>query len=312
MQVLMLIPLGCHMWNVKENRKHLVMHGAVALFAFLIAFFMKNMTVNALILFLCMILDMKSQLLLLGLALLIYIYTIDQKYALVVWVIIELIFVLHENYMIHSYEQQMQEYQNKVFDRQVKEVENMFMTMRGWRHDFHHHLQSLKVKLNRCEIEESLHYLDELEQELRDIRQLVESGNTNMDAILNSKLSLAVHHDIQINVKAKVPERIPISDTDVCALLGNLVDNAVEACEKVKEDKFIRMYIGKYKGQLYISCTNSTAETVRKLDEEYITNKRGNHGHGLKRMYLIVDKYDGMISRKNEPGVFTTEILLPM
>ena len=63
---------------------------------------------------------------------------------------------------------------------------------------------------------------------------------------------------------------------------------------------------------LYISVSNATNETVRKLDEEYITHKRGNHGHGLKRINLIVEKYDGFINRKNEAGVFVTEIMLPL
>ena len=96
-------------------------------------------------------------------------------------------------------------------------------------------------------------------------------------------------------------------------VIGNLIDNAVESCEKVpKEQQFIRLYIGQFKEQLYISVSNATNETVRKLDEEYITHKRGNHGHGLKRINLIVEKYDGFINRKNEAGVFVTEIMLPL
>lgn len=59
----------------------------------------------------------------------------------------------------------------------------------------------------------------------------------------------------------------------MCALLGNLADNAVEACAKVKEQPFLRLYIGLYKGQLYISCTNATSEAVRKLDADYVTKK---------------------------------------
>ncbi len=76
--------------------------------------------------------------------------------------------------------------------------------------------------------------------------------------------------------------------------------------------KFIRLYIGVLKKQLYISVTNATSEVVRKLDEEYITTKRGNHGHGLKRINGIVEKYNGYINRNNEPGVFVTEIMLPL
>lgn len=66
------------------------------------------------------------------------------------------------------------------------------------------------------------------------------------------------------------------------------------------------------KQQLYISVSNATNEVIRKLDREYITNKRGNHGHGLRRINLIVEKHQGYISRQNEPGVFATEIMLPM
>ena len=105
-----------------------------------------------------------------------------------------------------------------------------------------------------------------------------------------------------------------MSDIDLCVLIGNLVDNAVEACVKItdKNQKFIRIYIGIFKQQLYISVSNSTNEIMRKIDEEYITTKRGNHGHGLKRINNIVNKYDGFINRQNEPGVFVTEVLVPL
>lgn len=59
-------------------------------------------------------------------------------------------------------------------------------------------------------------------------------------------------------------------------------------------------------------CCFTREISMRMLDEEYITTKRGNHGHGLKRINNIVDKYDGYINRKNEPGVFVTEIMLPI
>ena len=92
-----------------------------------------------------------------------------------------------------------------------------------------------------------------------------------------------------------------------------LSDNAVESCEKLTTEKpFIRLYIGALKKQLYISVSNATNETVRKMDSEYISKKRGNHGHGLKRINLVVEKYGGYINRQNEPGVFVTEVMLPL
>ena len=74
----------------------------------------------------------------------------------------------------------------------------------------------------------------------------------------------------------------------------------------------MRIYIGIFKEQLYLSVTNATNEVIRKLDKDFISNKRGNHGHGLKRIDRIVEKYDGFINRKNEPGAFATEIMLPL
>ena len=209
------------------------------------------------------------------------------------------------------YEEYSMNYQNKLLKNQVEEVQHIYMTMRGWRHDYHSHLQSLKVKLNQGQIEEAAKYLNELEEDLDDIHQLVESGNVNVDAILNSKLSLAIEQEIDVNVKVAIPDKLPLSDIDCCVLLGNLIDNAIEACEKVEENKFIRLYIGIYKKQLYMSITNATNEVVRKYDEEYISKKRGNHGHGLKRINKVVEKYNGYINRKNEPGVFVCEIMLP-
>ena len=219
---------------------------------------------------------------------------------------------VHDDTLLNTYETSSTSYQNKLLKNQVEEVQNIYMTMRGWRHDYHNHLQSLKAKLKQNQTEEALEYLNELETDLHDIHQIVETGNINVDAILNSKLSLAITQDIDVNVKVSIPSILPISDIDCCVLLGNLVDNAIESCQKVEGNKYIRLYIGLYKKQLYISITNATNEVVRKFDEEYITTKRGNHGHGLKRINKVVEKYQGYINRKNEPGVFVTEIMLPM
>ncbi len=211
------------------------------------------------------------------------------------------------------YARQIAAYQNKLMKNEVDEVHNIYLTMRGWRHDYHNHMQSIKAYLAMDNLEEARAYLDRLEQDLDDINLLFNTGNINADAILNSKISLAIKKGIQVDYKATVPKELAVSDIDLCVVIGNLIDNAVESCEKVEpENQFIRLYIGILRKQLYLSVSNATNEVVRKFDEEYITTKRGNHGHGLKRINNIVDKYDGYINRKNEPGVFVTEIMLPL
>lgn len=219
----------------------------------------------------------------------------------------------NQNLMRKTYEESVNEYQNKIMKRQVDEVQNIYMTMRGWRHDFHNHIQTVKAHLTLGQTETAVDYLGRLDTDLDKVNQLADSGNVNLDAILNSKLSLALNNEILVDYKAKVPASLAVSDIDLCVLIGNLIDNAVEACEKLEPGKrFMRLYIGVFKQQLYISVTNATGETVRKMDEEYITAKRGNHGHGLKRINNIVEKYQGYIKRENEPGVFATEIMLPL
>lgn len=211
------------------------------------------------------------------------------------------------------YERRISAYQNKLLKNEIEEVHNIYLTMRGWRHDYHNHMQSLKAYLAMDRLEEAAEYLDELERDLDDIDLLFHTGNINADAILNSKISLAIKKGIRVDYKATVPETLAVSDIDLCAVIGNLIDNAVEACEKTEpNEQFIRLYIGVLRQQLYLSVSNATNELVRKFDEEYISTKRGNHGHGLKRINHIVEKYGGYINRKNEPGVFVTEIMLPL
>ena len=204
-------------------------------------------------------------------------------------------------------------YQNKLLARQIAEVENLYVTMRGWRHDYHNHLQTLKAKMDMGRAAEARTYLDSLENDLDDIRALAETGNVSVDAILNAKLSLVLKQGISLNFKATVPKSLTVSDIDLCVILGNLIDNAMESCEKVEEERrFLRLYIGVLRQQLYLSISNATAETIRKIDSAYISTKRGSHGHGLKRIDRVVEKYGGYVNRQNEPGVFATEILLPL
>ena len=205
-------------------------------------------------------------------------------------------------------------YQNKLMKQQMDEIENIYMTMRGWRHDYHNHLQSLKGYLSLNKVDQMKNYLNELETDLDSIDTLYHSGNLQLDSILNAKLAIAEKGHIRIHCDASIPPQLHVSDLDLCVILGNLLDNAIESCRKIKnpDERFIRVYIGILKKQLYISITNATSETVKQRTDHYFTTKRGDHGHGLKRVDQVVKKYDGYLNRQNEPGVFATEIVLPL
>ena len=221
----------------------------------------------------------------------------------------------------HKYDKRLSDFQDSVLKKQRDEVQNIYQTMRAWRHDYHNHMQAIKALLEMKKMEELSDYLDNLEKDLDSIDIAIRTGNVGLDAILSSKVSIARKNDIEVNCTAKVPEDLKISDVHLCAIVGNLMDNAIEACEKMKSvpqsegpaaPRFIRVYIGLFKSQLYISVTNSTCEKYRKKLSELVTSKLGEHGFGLRRIDKIAEKYDGFVNRKNEPGVFATEVMLPL
>lgn len=239
--------------------------------------------------------------------------------AIVYWgigiVVLEAAVIAVTAWIVHRREEQrFGEYQDKILRTQREEVQSIYQTMRGWRHDYHNHMQKLKAHLALGQVEEAREYLDCLEQDLDSIDIAIRTGNVSVDAIISSKISVAEKKDIRVNLKAVVPEELTVTDVDLCAIIGNLIDNAVDACVKVKEKerRFLRVYIGVYKKQLYLSVTNATAEKKRRWNGLFPSDKRGNHGHGLRRIDFLVGRYDGYVNRKNEPGVFATEILLPL
>lgn len=227
---------------------------------------------------------------------------------------ITLIFLAFFFYEYKKRERRFFEYQDKMMSSQLEEINQIYMTMRGWRHDYHNHMQKIRAHLALKEYAEVDEYIDQMEQELKKIDLKYKSGHTGVDAILNSKLSLAENQGLKVKCDAMLPSDLSFPPVDLCVLLGNLIDNAIEACEKMDSsgNRFIRVYLCVRKKQLYISVCNATNEVVRKLDKEYISTKRGNHGHGLLRINQIVEKHQGYINRQNEPGAFVTEVMLPL
>ena len=217
----------------------------------------------------------------------------------------------------NKYDKRLSDFQDSVLKKQRDEVQNIYQTMRAWRHDYHNHMQAIKALLSMGKKEELSEYLDNLEKDLDGIDIAIRTGNVGLDAILSSKVSIARKNNIEVNCTAKVPQDLTVSDVHLCAIVGNLMDNAIEACEKMKKDtpdaeRFIRVYIGLFKSQLYISVINSTKERKRRRVSELVTSKLGEHGFGLRRIDKITEKYDGYVNRKNEPGVFATEVMLPL
>ena len=204
-------------------------------------------------------------------------------------------------------------YQRELIETHYQEVENMYRQIRGWRHDYRNHIQTMKVLAASGDMEGIKAYLDELDTDLNTVDTVVKTGNPMADAILNSKISLARSKCITVRCDAHIPVKLKMSELDLCCIIGNLFDNAIEASLSLPEaERLIRVYMDMKGTQLYISFTNFTsAKKLTKVGKRFQTSKGEGHGFGLVRIDNIIERLDGYLSRNSEDGAFTTEILIP-
>ena len=204
-------------------------------------------------------------------------------------------------------------YQQEPIETHYREVDNMYRQIRGWRHDYRNHIQTMKAYAAAEDWDAIKRYLDLLDDDLTTVDTVIKTGNPMTDAILNSKISLAKSKNIQVIADADIPLTLKSSEIDLCCIIGNLFDNAIEASLKLPEDRrMIRVYMDMRNTQLYISFTNLTAgKKLKKEGKLFRSTKGKGHGFGLIRIDAIVERLDGYISCNSEDGAFTTEILLP-
>ena len=204
-------------------------------------------------------------------------------------------------------------YQRELIETHYQEVETMYKQIRGWRHDYRNHIQLMKVLAANGDMDAIKDYLDKLDTDLSTVDTVVKTGNAMADAILNSKISLAKSKGIAVKVDAHIPVKLKMSELDLCVIIGNLFDNAIDASMALPEEqRLIRVYMDMKNTQLYISFTNFTAtKKLAKVGNRFRTTKGDGHGFGLLRIDNIIERLDGYLSRNSEDGAFTTEILIP-
>ena len=200
-------------------------------------------------------------------------------------------------------------FENEIMQKYYAEVESMYTKMRGWRHDYRHHIQTMKVHAANGEYDEIGQYLDMLDEDLTRVETMIRTGNKMADAILNSKLTLATEKQITVKAEARIPVSLSVSELDLCIIIGNLLDNAIEACAELPiEERLIRIYMEMKGNYLYLSILNTTGS---KKKQSFRSTKGEGHGLGLGRIDRVVRKYGGYVTRASEDGAFSTEILLP-
>lgn len=203
------------------------------------------------------------------------------------------------------------EYQTAQAERHLGEVRSIHREMRGYKHDFHHHLQTLKGQLEAGETDRALAYIEQLDEQLIHVDTLLKTGNVSLDAILSAKLSQAKAENIAVTIKATVPDRLLLSDVELSIVIGNLLDNAIESCTTATGERFIRIYMAMKGNMLYFSMLNSSGEKKTKTGTLFSSHKKGLHGFGLRRAEAILHEHGGWCKYNSEDGAFTCEFLVP-
>lgn len=210
-------------------------------------------------------------------------------------------------------DKRIEDYQSDLIRKYCDEVESMYTKMRSWRHDYHNHIQALQASMALGKYEEVNDYLRQLNDDLTQVDATVKTGRVMIDAILNGKMNIAAQNDIPVNARAKIPDGTPVTDVDLCVIIGNLLDNAIEENKRLpKEDRFIRIYIGRKNTQLYLVFTNAAGKKRDKRRSLFPSAKGAQHGLGLVRVEGLVKKYGGLFSADSEDGGFTAELLIPL
>ena len=168
-------------------------------------------------------------------------------------------------------------------------------------HDMKNHLLALK-KYDQERDWEGLHqYLNELSDDMLDDSYQIWTGNRMLDMILNQKTKDAKEKETDMQIETEVFATLPFSDREIISLFGNVLDNALEACERIQDKKrWIKIKIKKKNHLLYIETSNAIKEMPVQNQKEFVSVKEDEilHGYGMKNIQDIVRKYDGIFRYK--------------
>ena len=201
--------------------------------------------------------------------------------------------------------------QNECMQANSREIESMYESVRALRHDLKNHLLSISARAGENDIAGIQKYTDRLLQmQVKNDKVIMFSGNPVLDAIINSKFTAAERMGIRFHtiITASLDD---IAPEDVAVLIGNALDNAIQAAAG-SEEKMIHLHIQPQGAYTSVEISNSIGQPVLEGNPALYTTKadRLRHGFGVKNMRKVVEKYQGMMQFYEEGGRFVCDILL--
>lgn len=250
---------------------------------------------------------------------------IKRRAYLMSYLIISMV-ILYINFMIFYLFNQYSKLSNDFLEKQLLEKELTFKSkyyysiekehaqVKSVKHDMKNILNTLSYLLESSNATEAKQFLNNLEYKIDERELIITTGNASLDMVLNMKLTEAQNRNIRLKTEISIPNNLDISFEDAVILLGNIMDNAIEACNKIAIDKrFINLKISYAPGILYLSLLNPcTKMPIINKEGYFITEKRNYkwHGIGMKNVQNIVKKFDGTMTSTYDDEIFRINIIL--
>lgn len=219
-----------------------------------------------------------------------------------------LVFNMNRQYEIEKELAKLKSEQAELLERDYTTLNNAYAINSKLFHDFHNHIGVLRQLLSHNKMSEALQYLDELQSPVKEITDTVWTGDETVDYLINSKAVVAGQYNINYQIQVEFPRHTNLQSADLCAILGNLLDNALEAAKKVpeSEQRFIRLTIRRINQMIILKVENSFESTpiTKEGILETTKEKNGLHGWGLKSAQTAAEKYDGMVQTSYTGKIF--------
>lgn len=217
---------------------------------------------------------------------------------------------------IRSRLEQVQESLNMQVTQAVREIEALQESQRktsAYRHDLRHHMQYVSVCIENGRLEQAQAYIHEICSEIEQSKVTVFCENETANLIFSAFDKRARDQGISISIQGEgIPKNISVSESDLCVLLSNALENALHACQKRREKGApgkIAVLAYEKKGKLFLQIINSCDEDILFERGLPVTNSRG-HGLGVRSICAIVEKYGGIYSFSAKEDNFILRIFL--
>lgn len=204
------------------------------------------------------------------------------------------------------------EQQNKLYYKQLKLMQISLQSAKDIRHDLKNHLSMIQTLANDNNIYSILNYIDQMSEFTNLINNISNSNNVIIDSIINFKYEEASKIGIEFNIDISVPTSLNIEAFDMTVILGNLIDNSIQAVKLLNNDKIIYIKIKYDKGRLLIKVINRYEGKIKIISNRLETTKsdKDNHGIGLKNIEKSLEKYKGEMDISTKNNIFYVSIII--